>query len=86
MLDIKIFREDPDLIRRSLVRRHQDPSPVDQVIKLDQQRRELLQQVESLRAEKNQASKLIGKTKDPDERQEKIAASILRDERSADGR
>ncbi len=74
MLNIQIFRENPDLVRRSLVRRHQDPSPVDQVIELDQKRRELLQQVESLRAEKNQASKLIGKSKDPEEREEKIQA------------
>lgn len=74
MLDIQIFRENPDLVRRSLVRRHQDPSPVDQVIELDLKRRNLLQEVESLRAEKNQASKLISKTKDPEERQGKIQA------------
>ena len=74
MLDIQLFRENPDLVRQSLIKRHQDPSAVDEVIKLDEKRRALLQQVESLRAEKNQASKAIGKTKDPDERQEKITA------------
>ena len=74
MLDIQLFRENPDLVRGSLIKRHQDPSVVDDVIKLDEKRRTLLQQVESLRAEKNQASKVIGKTKDPDERQDKIAA------------
>jgi len=72
MLDIQLFRENPDLVRGSLIKRHQDPSVVDEVIKLDGKRRALLQQVESLRAEKNQASKTIGKTKDPDERQDKI--------------
>jgi seryl-tRNA synthetase len=74
MLDIQIFRDNPQLVRQSLIRRHQEPSAVDEVIELDEKRRSLLQQVESLRAEKNQASKEIGKTKDPDERQEKIAA------------
>ncbi len=74
MLDIQIFRENPDLVRQSLIKRHQDPSPVDEVINLDEKRRALIQQVESLRAEKNQASKAIGKTKDPDERQEKITS------------
>jgi seryl-tRNA synthetase len=74
MLDIQLFRENPDLVRQSLIRRHQDPSPIDEVITLDEKRRALLQQVESLRAEKNQASKAIGKTKDPDKRQEKITA------------
>jgi seryl-tRNA synthetase len=47
---------------------------VDQVIDLDQKRRDLLQRVESLRSEKNQASKAIGQSKDPDERQASIAA------------
>lgn len=74
MLDIQLFRDNPDLVRQSLVKRHQDPSIVDQVIKLDEKRRDLLQQVEGLRAEKNQSSKAIGKTKDPEKRQEKIAA------------
>jgi len=74
MLDIQIFRENPDLVRQSLIKRHQGTSTVDEVIKLDENRRALLQQVESLRAEKNQASKAIGNTKDPDQRQEKITA------------
>ncbi|HDD54622.1 MAG TPA: serine--tRNA ligase [Chloroflexi bacterium] len=73
MLDIQIFRENPDLVRQSLQRRRQDISPVDQVIDLDQKRRALLQRVEGLRAEKNQASKAIGQSQDPGERQEKIA-------------
>jgi len=74
MLDIQLFRENPDLIRQSLKRRGGDSSQVDQVIDLDQNRRDLLQQVESLRSEKNQASKAIGQSQDPNERQASIAA------------
>ena len=74
MLDIQIFRENPDQIRQGLIKRHQDPSPVDQVILLDAERRDLLQEVEQLRAERNLESKAIGKIQDPDERQKKIAA------------
>ena len=74
MLDMQLFRDQPDLVRQSLQRRGEDPSPVDQVIELDQKRRTLLQRVEGLRAEKNQASKVIGQTQDTDQRQEKIAA------------
>jgi len=74
MLDIQLFRDNPDLIRQGLTKRHQDPSPVDRVIQLDAKRRDLLQDVERLRAERNQESKAIGMIKDPDERQEKIAA------------
>ena len=75
MLDIQLFRDNPDLVKKALTKRHQETSSVDQVIQLDEKRRILLQQVESLRAERNQTSKAIGKTKDPDERQEKIAAT-----------
>ena len=74
MLDIQLFRDNPDLIRQSLKRRGGELSQVDQVIDLDKKRRDLLGQVEGLRSEKNQASKAIGQGKDPDERQEKIAA------------
>ena len=74
MLDIQIFRENPDLVRQSLKRRRQETSLVDQVIDMDKKRRTLLQRVEGLRSEKNQASKDIGQSKDPDQRQEKIAA------------
>ena len=74
MLDIQLFRENPDLVRQSLQRRRQETSVVDQVIDLDKKRRALLLRVESLRAEKNQASKAIGQSKDPNQRQGKIAA------------
>lgn len=74
MLDIQLFRDDPDLVRQSLERRREDISSVDQVIDLDRKRRDVLQRVEGLRAEKNQASKAIGQTKDPDLRQERISA------------
>ncbi len=74
MLDIQFFRENPDLVREGLTKRHQETTSVDQVISLDEKRRELIQEVERLRAERNQESKVISKVKDPDERQEKIAA------------
>ena len=74
MLDIQLFRENPDLVREGLTKRHQETTTVDQVISLDEKRRELIQEVERLRAERNQESKAISKIKDPDERQEKIAA------------
>lgn len=74
MLDIHLFRESPDAVRQALTRRQLEPGAVDRVIALDEQRRELIQEVEQLRAERNQGSKLIGKTRDPEERQQKIEA------------
>lgn len=74
MLDIQIFRDNPDLVRQALIKRHQDPAPVDLVIQLDTERRDLLQEVEQLRAERNLESKAIGKIQDSAEREEKILA------------
>jgi seryl-tRNA synthetase len=74
MLNIQLFRDQPDLIRQGLSRRHQETEAVDQVINLDEKRRQLIQEVEHLRAERNQESKAISKLKDPDKRQKKISA------------
>lgn len=73
VLDINLFREQPDLVREALTQRREDPAPVDQVLELDERRRELIQQVETLKAERNVVSKEIGKMSDQAERQEKIA-------------
>lgn len=74
MLDIERFRETPDEIRKGLEKRGLDPAVVDDVVQLDARRRELIQEVEKLRAERNVGSKEIGRTKDPEERQKKIDA------------
>ena len=74
MLDVKLFREDPERIRAGMRKRDMDPAPVDEVIALDVRRRELLQEVEELKAERNTVSKEIGKMKDQSERQAKIDA------------
>jgi seryl-tRNA synthetase len=74
MLDINLIRENPDLVRTSLQNRQMDASPVDEILRLDEKRRSLLTQVESLKAERNAVSKEIGKMKEPAEREKKIAA------------
>ena len=72
MLDINLIREDPDQVRDALRKRHADPGPVDQVLELDEQRRNLIQQVESLKGERNLVSKEISRMKDQADRQAKI--------------
>ena len=74
MLDLNLIRENPDLVRMSLSNRQMDASPVDEILRLDEKRRALLTQVESLKAERNAVSKEIGKMKDAAEREKKIAA------------
>ncbi len=74
MLDLNLIRENPDLVRTALKNRQMEASPVDGILRLDEQRRALLTQVEALKAERNTVSKEIGKLKDKAEREQKIAA------------
>jgi seryl-tRNA synthetase len=74
MLDINLVREKPDLIRQNLLDRQMEATPVDAILEFDEQRRSLIQQVETLKAERNAVSKEIGRMKNPDERQAKIDA------------
>src|SRR5438067_7857648 len=59
MLDLRAIREDPDRFRAGLARRDA-ATRVDEVLRLDEERRALTTRVEELRAEKNRASKAIG--------------------------
>lgn len=74
MLDIKIIREQPDLLRKALTDRQMDVSVVDKVLALDAERRSLLVNVEKLKAKRNAVSKEISQVKETASRQEKIEA------------
>ncbi|HEY3312952.1 MAG TPA: serine--tRNA ligase [Anaerolineales bacterium] len=74
MLDINLIREKPELVRKAIRDRQGDPAPVDSILKLDELRRGLLVQVETLKAERNTVSKEIGQMKDPAQRQAKVEA------------
>jgi seryl-tRNA synthetase len=71
MLDINVIREKPELVRAAL-RDLNTEAPIEQILALDVQRRELLTEVEALRAERNIVSREIGRAKDSDERQSQI--------------
>jgi seryl-tRNA synthetase len=61
MLDIKLIRERPDFVRERLATRGaEDEARVDEVLKLDEQRRKILGEVETLKAQRNRVSKEIG--------------------------
>jgi len=65
MLDLRRIRSEPDTVRAALDRRG-DPSigeALDRVLALDARRRELLPELEQLRARKNEASEAIGAAK-----------------------
>ena len=62
MIDIKFLRENPEIVKQNIRNKFQDSklNLVDEVIELDRARRDNLQEVESLRAASNKASKQIG--------------------------
>ena len=62
MLDIKFVRNNPDVVKQNIKNKFQDEKLplVDEVIELDKRNRQIKQEVEALRAEKNKASKEIG--------------------------
>ncbi len=62
MIDIKFLRENPEIVKQNIRNKFQDDKLplVDEVIALDKRLREIKQEVEALRAERNKGSKLIG--------------------------
>ncbi len=61
MLDIRIFRENPDRIREALRTRGEEVDAVEGILSLDERRRQQLQAVEKHRADQRTLSKEIGK-------------------------
>ncbi|MBI3942666.1 MAG: serine--tRNA ligase [Chloroflexi bacterium] len=72
MLDLRFIRENPEFVKEALVRLN-TTAPIDEILALDIERRELLSKVENLRAERNVVSKEIGRMKDAAARAERIA-------------
>ena len=63
MIDIKVLRESPDLVRASQSARGEDESLVDRVIAADEIRRSAIVEFEALKAEQNTLSKSVGSAK-----------------------
>ena len=81
MLDLRALRSDPDAARAALARRGVE-TRLDQVFELDARRRELLPELEELRAEKNRASDAIAAAK----RSEEDASEAIAAMRAVGGR
>lgn len=68
MFDLRLIREQPDLVREALRKRQMDDSLVSDIQAADIARRENLTSLETLRAQRNAKSKEIGRMK-PEERE-----------------
>ena len=73
MLDIRTLRNSPDTVRDMLRARGSDPSSVDTILDLDAQCRQKVTERDQLRGDRKARSKLIGRTRDPEERAAMIA-------------
>jgi seryl-tRNA synthetase len=56
MLDIKLIRENPDLVKKAIENRH-DSAPIDEILRLDAERRQNVIKLDSLRQERKTVSK-----------------------------
>lgn len=63
MLDAKQLRSEPEVFKKALRRRRMDDAVIDQLVDLDQQRRQLIVQADELKARRNQVSKELGQRK-----------------------
>lgn len=86
MLDIKFLRSNPEVVKQNIKNKFQENKLplVDEVIELDIRNREIKQEVEALRANKNQISKKIGacmaqgKKEEAEEYKRQVAANAER--------
>ncbi len=68
MIDINKIREDPEGVKEAIATLNAE-APIDEIVELDVRRREVLQELEALRRQRNVTSKRIGEIKDPAERE-----------------
>ena len=59
MIDIRLIREKPDWVKGEIHKLYLE-APIDEIVELDRRRREVLTEVEELKAERNQVSKSMG--------------------------
>ena len=73
VIDLKLLRENPDVVRASQRARGEDPGLVDALLEADAARRAAVSAADNLRAEQKAVSKQVGKAS-PDERPALLAA------------
>jgi len=69
---LRLLRENPDALRRSLQRRGLDPSLIDKAVELDKLWRQKVREVDEIRHKHNVITRKIASTKDPEEKRKLI--------------
>lgn len=77
MLDIKLIRENPDLVKRAMKTRNKDMDAlVDEILEIDARRRELSAKRDQLKARQNAAGKMIPQLKKEGKDTSKLMAEM----------
>ena len=70
MLDVKELRQNTQQIKKAMESRNEDPKQIDEIIALDEKRREFIQKADELKAKRNQLSKAVAKLKSTGKKEE----------------
>ncbi|MCL0051742.1 serine--tRNA ligase [Thermodesulfovibrionales bacterium] len=63
MLNIQLLRQNPEIVQEALAKRNDD-APINEILRLDKEERNLLQRIERLRARRNEVSRELERTKE----------------------
>ena len=63
MIDIKLLRENPDVVRASQRARGEDPGLIDEILAGDERRRATIAEFEALRAEQKTMGRSVAKSR-----------------------
>ncbi|RMD50058.1 MAG: serine--tRNA ligase [Ignavibacteria bacterium] len=75
MLDIKLLRENPELVKKAVENKN-EKADVDKILALDNERRSIISKVEELKAQKNKVSAEVGKLKRSGENADELIAEM----------
>lgn len=63
MIDIKLIRQNPDLVKEALRKRGEDPATIDEILKIDADWRTTITKTNELRSRRNEISKNVARLK-----------------------
>jgi seryl-tRNA synthetase len=67
LIDLKVIRDQPEMVRSALQSLY-TTAPIDEILSLDESRRQVVTEVETLKAKRNEGSKEVGRTRDAERR------------------
>lgn len=86
MLELRFLRENIDFVKEKTAKRSVSTEKLDEFIAVDQQRLEILSEVESLKNARNTASKEIAKLKQGDEKDQREAEPLIAEMKATSGK